>query len=248
MQSRATPVRLLASVTNEIEARLALAEGADIIDAKNPLEGALGALPPAIVASICHAVGGRVPVSATIGDLQGEPRAIAEGVVRMACAGAQFVKAGFFGGPHEHETVAHLGSLDLGNAGLVGVLFADRSPDFALIPAMAGAGFAGVLIDTADKTSGSLPDVMSEITLRTFAALAHDFGLFAGLAGSLRLRHVPSLLGLGADILGFRGALCANGLRQNGLDAAALRSIRVTIPRINPVPAADHIRRLEERA
>jgi uncharacterized protein (UPF0264 family) len=138
--------------------------------------------------------------------------------------------------------------VDLGSSELVGVLFADQSPDFALIQTMAGAGFSGVLLDTAEKKAGSLPDVMSAMTLRMFVALAHHFGLFAGLAGSLRLAHVPSLLEAGADVIGFRGALCAKGIRQNGLDAAALRAIRDAIPRIVPVPSAGLAPLLEEPA
>jgi uncharacterized protein (UPF0264 family) len=233
MQFPATPVRLLASVTNEAEAHLALAEGADIIDAKNPLAGALGALPLETVAKICRAVDGRVPASATIGDLPSEPDPVSDAVARMAGTGVDFVKVGFYGGDREHETVAHLGCVDVGASQLVGVLFADQSPDFGLIPAMARAGFAGVLLDTSEKKAGSLPDVMSNVLLRVFVALAHDYGLFAGLAGSLRLAHVPSLLDIGADVMGFRGALCAEGLRQNGLDADALRTIRYAIPRIS---------------
>lgn len=44
--------RLLASVTNDREARLVASLGADVIDAKNPSTGALGALPAATVTAI----------------------------------------------------------------------------------------------------------------------------------------------------------------------------------------------------
>ena len=174
MQFPATPVRLLASVTNVAEARLALAEGADIIDAKNPLEGALGALSLETVASICRAVDGRVPVSATIGDLPSEPDPVGDAVARMASTGADFVKVGFYGGDREHETVAHLGCVDVGASQLVGVLFADQSPDFGLIPAMAGAGFAGVLLDTSEKKAGSLPELCKALAAHVDSAELRD--------------------------------------------------------------------------
>ncbi|HNI07365.1 MAG TPA: (5-formylfuran-3-yl)methyl phosphate synthase, partial [Thiobacillaceae bacterium] len=71
----------LASVTGAEEARLALAAGADLIDCKNPAAGALGALPRATVAEVLAAVGGRRPVSATIGDF---PDMAVEAVVAAA--------------------------------------------------------------------------------------------------------------------------------------------------------------------
>ena len=48
-------MRLLVSVANATEASAALAGGADLIDAKDPLAGALGAVPIAVLAEI-HAV------------------------------------------------------------------------------------------------------------------------------------------------------------------------------------------------
>ncbi len=44
---------------------------------------------------------------------------------------------------------------------LVGVLLADRALDLELIPAAQGAGFAGVMLDTAAKDNGALPDLVS---------------------------------------------------------------------------------------
>lgn len=248
MQSKVRPVRLLASVTNVSEARLALSEGADIIDAKNPLEGALGALPAAIVTDICRTMNGAAPVSATIGDLACEPEIVGEAVLRMAATGVDVVKIGLFDSGHCHETITHLGTLDVGRCDLVGVLLADQSPDFSLIPTMANAGFAGVLLDTADKNAGALPEIMSELSLRMFVALAHDFGLFAGLAGSLRLAHIAPLLTLGADVLGFRGALCAQNNRISGLDPIALRAVRAALPRFEDHDQGADIERENVRA
>src|SRR5262245_29278297 len=59
----------LASVRDAAEAELAIGAGADIVDLKDPEGGALGALPPATIEACVRAIGGRVPVSATIGDL-----------------------------------------------------------------------------------------------------------------------------------------------------------------------------------
>lgn len=108
---------------------------------------------------------------------------------------------------------------------IVGLLLADRAPDFSLIADMAAAGFAGVMLDTADKKAGGLPKVMPVFRLSLFVKEAHRCGLFAGLAGSLRLAHIPQLAGHGADILGFRGALCRSGERTAALDPRAVDEV-----------------------
>ena len=153
--------RFLASVMSAPEALTALAAGAEIIDGKNPAEGALGALPHATVRAIVEAVGHTVPVSATIGDLPANPDVLCDAAIAMAATGIDLVKIGFFDGGDAKASIAALGRLDLGQARLVGLLLADRNPDLNLVAAMADAGFAGVMLDTATKDGRALPDVMS---------------------------------------------------------------------------------------
>ncbi|NIQ14333.1 MAG: hypothetical protein GTO02_07985, partial [Candidatus Dadabacteria bacterium] len=59
----------LASVTNLEEAKQVLAADADIIDLKNPAEGALGAVDYSVVTEVVNYVNNQCLVSATIGDL-----------------------------------------------------------------------------------------------------------------------------------------------------------------------------------
>ena len=49
-------MRLLVSVTDAAEARLAVAGGVDIVDVKNPAEGSLGAPSPAVIAAVREVV------------------------------------------------------------------------------------------------------------------------------------------------------------------------------------------------
>jgi len=79
---------LLASVTGAGEAEIALAHGADIIDLKDPAQGALGALEPMAVRATLAAIAGRRPVSAVIGDLPMQPDIIYRAVEDMAAAGS----------------------------------------------------------------------------------------------------------------------------------------------------------------
>lgn len=215
----------LASVRSADEAHIALEGGADLIDCKDPANGALGALDDCEIAAICDVVGGRLPVSATVGDLSTEPSVMVAGAKRVAAAGADFVKIGFFGDAPAEEAIGALGAAELGHARLVGVLMADRAPNFTLIAELARAGFAGVMIDTADKTSGALFDVIPLSDLQAFIGLARRHGLAVGLAGSLTVVHIQAAVALRPDIIGFRRALC-EGARAGQIELARVEEVR----------------------
>lgn len=224
------PTLFLASVTSVEEARLCAAEGADLVDCKDPTRGALGALPVATVAAVRACLPASIPVSATVGNLACEPETLCSAVADMAASGADIIKIGFFPGGEPRRAIAALGGLALGRVRLVGMLLADLAPDFELIGKMAEAGFMGVMLDTARKTGASLPDLMTALALRAFLADAHAAGLVAGLAGALRVEHIPALVALRPDVLGFRGALCRAGGRRNAIDAKAVARVRCAIP------------------
>lgn len=215
----------LASVTGVDEARMALAAGANIIDAKNPHAGALGALDGETVRAIVAAVAGQAPVSATIGDFPDmDPEAVAAAVEAMASQGVDYVKIGLFPGPRLDACLTRLAPL-VRKHRLVAVLFADRSPDFGLLPRLASPGFAGAMLDTAGKGGGGLLAHQSPEALRAFVGQAQALGLLCGLAGSLALEDIPGLLVLRADYLGFRGALCAAAVRTRTLLPEALAAV-----------------------
>ena len=208
---------------------MCLTSGADIIDCKEPNAGALGALPAATVADIRHAVPLTTPVSATVGDVPPDPAEMLARVEAMAATGVDFVKIGIFPGGNAKAAIAAMGKAHVGQARLVGLLLADLEPDFRLIDAMAEAGFAGVMVDTAGKSGRALPDVMSQAQMAAFIAHARRLGLFAGLAGSLRSHHIAALKTLNPDLLGFRGALCQDGDRRGELDRNAITGVRQSL-------------------
>ena len=90
-------MRLLVSPMNIEEARAALSGGADILDVKNPKEGSLGANFPWAIKAVAELAGGRVPVSATIGDLDYKPGTASLAALGAAFSGADYVKAGLLG-------------------------------------------------------------------------------------------------------------------------------------------------------
>lgn len=226
----AAPPAFLASVTSVEEAFAAFAAGADVIDCKDPSSGALGRLDPAIVSAIVGAVGHLVPVSATIGDTFENDAARAAAAELMAATGVAIVKCGFSGAAGDAAAAAALAQADLGKARLFAVLMADKAGDFSLVPQLAASGFIGVMLDTAEKSSGSLPQIMAAERIEAFLVIARAYHLATGLAGSLREGDIGELAAMRPDILGFRGALCTGG-RTGALDDARVAAVRRAIDR-----------------
>ncbi|MDX2265851.1 MAG: (5-formylfuran-3-yl)methyl phosphate synthase [Hyphomicrobiales bacterium] len=219
----------LASVRNADEARIALAAGADLIDAKDPAAGALGAARD--LAAVVAAVGERKPVSATAGDLPMRPDVIAAAASERASHGVRYVKIGVFEDAEVEACVAAAREACAGRAAVIAVLFADLpfSADWSTphrLLALARAGAAGVMLDTADKARGPLTGARNAEELGGFVAAARAAGLISGLAGGLRLDDIALIARAGPDYAGFRGALCGEGGREAALDARAAAAIR----------------------
>lgn len=220
--------RFLASVRNLSEADIVLEHGADIVDLKEPARGALGAVDVFTLKQVVQRVAGRSPISATIGDIPIDADMIRNAASQRFEAGAEYVKVGLFPGRNVAGMVSTLSQeLGAGHA-LVAVLFADLDPQLRILPLLADCGFAGVMLDTAKKASGSLCDHASGNCLTEFIKSSHELGMFCGLAGSLDRDDVSRLLPLRPDYLGFRGALCRAG-RTTTIDASLVREMRALV-------------------
>ena len=225
--TEAARTRFLVSVRSPDEVRTALSGGADIVDVKEPREGALGAVALDVTAAITRAVAGRRPVSATVGDCSLEEAAARVGAT--AATGVDYVKVGLFGTPSPAAFKAlepHAGR----GIRLIAVMFADRAPEWTLIRHLAACGFAGVMLDTADKAQGGLRSHLAARDLAHFLAEARSHGLLAGLAGSLQEADARALLPLRPDVMGFRGALCGGGRRGDTLESRRVAMMRALIP------------------
>jgi uncharacterized protein (UPF0264 family) len=221
---------MLASVRSLDEALLAIDSGADLIDLKEPSQGALGALDHAAVRICVRAIGGRRPVSATIGDVPSmDPQTVTDAVECMGATGVDFIKIGFFFHPRARDCVTALSRLAR-NVRLVAVLFADAPYDAGMIEVFSSSGFAGAMLDTAQKHGKTLRDWQTTRELGSFVNTVRHLGLLSGLAGSLRTEDIAPLLALSPDYLGFRGALCPEWDRKKSLDGKAASRIRAFIP------------------
>jgi dihydroneopterin aldolase len=225
--------RLLASVTSVSEAAIALEGGADIIDLKNPSEGALGALPIETIREIVTFVDGRVPVSATIGDLPMQPLVVSGMVSKTAETGVDIVKIGLFGREGHADCIDAISLLTRTGVRVVAVLFADDQPDFGMLPVLSRAGFYGVMLDTVYKGRGGLTDCLPGNALDFFVSTSRELGLLSGLAGSLRAEDVPELASIAPDYLGFRGGVCLNDDRNMTFDHERLMKISHLLHKYN---------------
>lgn len=227
-------LRALVSVRDLAEARLVARAGVDLIDLKEPAQGALGGLAVADIAAIVAALRREAPgtpVSATIGDWPAEAiAAIERQVRRVEATGVDVVKVGIEPGPAAADLVDALGALRRGGCPLVPVLLADGPIDDALLDRILQQRFAAVMLDTADKRGGTLLQRQPAERLAALIARVRASGALSGLAGALRLDDLPALQRLGPDFAGFRSAVCA-GDRRGGLDADRLAALLAGLAR-----------------
>lgn len=206
---------LLVSVRSAEEADAALAGGAAVIDVKEPGRGPLGAADIEVVREVINRVGQRAPVSAALGEL------IDAGAsdLRRLPPGLRFAKLGLAGcaaievWPERWQTA--MSCLDPAISP-VAVAYADRSaaraPGLPRVLTFAReARCTTLLIDTFDKSSGSLLDILDIRRLGTFMGAARKAGLAVVLAGNLRLAHIEQIRRLKPDLVGVRGAVCRGG-------------------------------------
>lgn len=249
IHARLPQTQLLISVRSADEAEVALMGGADIIDVKEPVRGILGAAPMQVTRDIVKRIGGKRPVSATVGDIPLDQALAASEAT--AATGVDYVKIGAFpGGDLASGLMAHKSLADKG-VQLILVMFADLEPNLRLVRVAAEAGFKGVMFDTARKLSGflrsvaredrgNLRNILSDRQLRTFVSAAHEAGVMAGLAGSLDNDDIPELMALQPDVLGFRGAACKGGAREGALELSAVAALRNEIANAARFVDAEH--------
>ena len=220
-------MKVLISVVHEEEAAEAIAGTADIIDVKNPKEGALGANFPWVLKRIRKITPKKIGVSCTVGDMPNLPGATSLAAAGAATTGVNYIKAGLSELKTKDDAVylmrnvvravrecdptikiATVGYADAIRTGSINPLFI---PEVAY---KAEADFA--MIDTAVKDGSSLFTFLTANTLKRFIAKSRDRGLKVALAGSLKKEDLPAIYALGADVVGLRSVACTGGDRVKG--------------------------------
>jgi uncharacterized protein (UPF0264 family) len=233
--------KLLVSPTDELDALEAVKGGADIIDVKNPVEGSLGAAPPAMIRKIRQTVKKSIPVSAALGDVPNLPGTIAQAALGAAQAGADYVKVGLHGVAKEEDAayiltmvVDTLKDFD-SESRTVAALYGDHLRAGTLnpmdLPDIAhSAGVETVMIDTAIKDGRDLFIFMPEEEVASFIEKGRENDLEVALAGSLTGESFKTAAGLNPDIIGVRTAALPGGDRTGGrVDAELVKELKLIL-------------------
>jgi (5-formylfuran-3-yl)methyl phosphate synthase len=225
--------RLLVSVRSAVEAQVALAGGAEVVDVKEPLRGSLGAADAETIEAVVRAVAGRAKVSAALGEL------LAGGSLNARLAGRlQYAKFGLAGCIDEpnwitrfRQAVARLPE----GIRPVAVVYADwksaRAPDPGQVLELAQAiGCGAVLVDTCDKTQGSLLEHWPLAEVVRFVTEVRQSGMLSVIAGGLGRPEIAEIVPLAPDYIAVRGAAC-HGARTGRIDIKRVRHLSMLVKR-----------------
>lgn len=223
--------RLLVSVRKASEVAAALAGGAELIDVKEPAHGPLGAADGATCEEVVRTVAGRVPVSVALGELQQLPHDW-----HLRVAGCQFAKVGLAAAvgdrAWQQKWLTWQRQLPAGTSP-VAVIYADweqavAPPPGEVLSFAAKHGCRTILIDTFDKSKGSLIEYFGATELAWLRQSTTRSQLQLALAGSLQLSHLPELIRWQPDLIAVRSAAC-DGSREGTVSESCVAAIAQTI-------------------
>ncbi|PHR93082.1 MAG: hypothetical protein COA78_33055 [Blastopirellula sp.] len=215
--------QLMVSVRSVEEMREALAGGADLIDIKEPNLGSLGAASSSVWEAIAQELNDHSTLlSIALGELT-ELDAVQE-----CCpipARVNYAKVALAGCQTMDDWQAQLQNVFRkfpNNTGQVAVHYADHhkaaSPAFDQILQFATEqNCKALLIDTFDKQTGSLFEIVTKTQVQQWVNSAKIAGLKCVLAGSLGKSNVQDALSMQADVIAVRGAVC-RGSRTEEID------------------------------
>ena len=234
-------MQLLVSVRSADEVGPALAGGADIIDAKEPDRGSLGAVDRDVLSRILQRVPDDRGVSVALGDVSRpeEVGAAIHGLELPQRTSRTYLKLGFAGVRSPDQIgllIEHAVSVTSRMAApprIVAVAYADSERAGTMPPALIlslaeAAGAAAVLLDTHGKDGRGLLEWLPSGALVDWVALARQAGLLAALAGSLRPGDLALVGRAHPDVVGVRGAACSGG-RQGQVSEDRVRRFRLAL-------------------
>lgn len=228
-RKRMTMVRLLVSVRNADEARIACDAGAHVIDVKEPTRGSLGRPDPDVVERVCDRVGHRALTSAALGELREASMWQHVATIPERVTYAKLGLAGCTDMADWRDVWARAITCIRATAVAVAVAYADwrsaRAPSpMDVLGHGARLGCGCLLVDTFDKTRGDLLDHLDEEDLAQLMGACRVRGVSTALAGSLSIRTIPRLLPLAPDFVAVRGGVCRAG-REHCIEGPRVREL-----------------------
>lgn len=237
-------MHLLVSVRSVEEANLAGQIGVDLIDLKEPLSGSLGATSPDIWRSVVSQWHNRTRVSLALGEL---PQVPSHGEVPNETDSVKIGLAGCRNTPAWQDNLSAIFDQFPDGVKRVAVHYADShladSPPLEDVLDMAlQLNCKTFLVDTFDKSAGSVFTHMSTTHLKDLQQRLQSEGLRFALAGSIRSQHLSSVVKIQPDIVAVRGAVCHRD-RTGKIDAELLQSFRRQLDGVSKVDTREVLSR-----
>ena len=230
--------RLLVSVRNAYEASLAASTNCDIIDLKEPKNGALGAVNLEVADSCLSNIADNIDVSFALGELAHWSAASVQldWLNRFLASSRQrnvYLKTGLSGLAGSTLWKARWSKMMdqfLPSAKKVVVAYADskiaRSPCVHELTQFAiQSNVDAFLIDTFDKSAGNVFDHLSRELVNSTIIKLRKFRLTVAVAGSISIDLIENYRGIRPDYWAMRGAVCHDG-RESQLSAEKIKSIK----------------------
>lgn len=243
------PPKLLVSVRDPHEARIAAEAGAQIVDIKEPRHGSLGMANEKTIAECAAAVRSvqarraqsQILCSAACGEVNewSHRKFLGSGNLPQL----DFLKVGFSGlardgdweekWDHVRELMAKsMPQVDVGN--WIAVAYVDVSNAVSptidsIIAAAAKRGCGGVLFDTFHKGAQRFSDYLDEASLLNYLKQIHKAEMFCSVAGRLTMSDVSRLSQLPVDVIAVRSAACEGGERNTAISAQRIRELQQRI-------------------
>ena len=232
--------QLLISVKNVKETLIVLDAGVDIIDLKDPDNGALGALDIDTSANILQAISGTAIVSATtiVSATVGEHHASLNDLIfdirTRVEIGADIVKIAVSELFYESDFLIEMAKLTNEGVKIVAVFFADESIDLNLLKKSQQMGFFGVMLDTKYKQQNLLQSLTTN-DLQIFTQKCNQHQLQYGFAGSLKSHDIENLMKFNPTYIGFRGGVCENNIRKSALSPCKVLEVKDMLHTYNKI-------------
>ena len=231
--------QLLISVKNVKETLIALDAGVDIIDLKDPDNGALGALDIDTSANILQAISGAAIVSATVGEYHASLSDLIFDIKTRIEIGADIVKIAVSTLFYEADFLIEMPKLTDEGVKIVAVFFADESIDLNLLKKSQQMGFFGAMLDTKSKQRNLL-QAQTKSHLQIFTQKCNQHQLKYGFAGSLKSQDIVHLMQFNPTYIGFRGGVCENNMRQSALSACKVLDVKNMLHARNKINGKAH--------
>lgn len=224
---------LLVSVRNAEEAAVAMEGGADVVDIKEPADGSLGRATAEIWNQVFPVVGGRLPVSVALGELQEIATDMRSDLsldshaseICYAKIGLARCRSSATWQDKWSRFVEMLPEV----INPVAVAYVDWERSNAphpleVIEVGVSLGCVAVLFDTFEKGHGNLFDVADPIKVREWMRVAREKSIKVVLAGSLDFGSVHDALAELPDLIAVRGCVCSAG-RTSPIDPALVQRL-----------------------